>query len=186
MALLVTSVMLYLPANILPIMITDLLGDKNALDDPGRVIALGEGSYPVAGVIFIASIMVPTLKMIAIAWLCWDAKGHGKRDSERMHLIYEVVEFVGRWSMIDVFVIAVLSALVRMGGLMSIYPAMGALMFALVVIMTMFAAMTFDPRLSIVSLNQAMRKSKSMENKSGEAKVQKVSKNWSPVWIFPT
>lgn len=86
--------------------------------------------------------------MIAIGWLCWDAKGHGKRDSERMHLIYEVVEFVGRWSMIDVFVIAVLSALVRMGGLMSIYPAMGALMFALVVIMTMFSAMTFDPRLS--------------------------------------
>ncbi|EEJ6582680.1 paraquat-inducible protein A, partial [Salmonella enterica subsp. enterica] len=87
-------------------------------------------------------------KMIAIAWLCWDAKGHGKRDSERMHFIYEVVEFVGRWSMIDVFVIAVLSALVRMGGLMNIYPAMGALMFALVVIMTMFSAMTFDPRLS--------------------------------------
>lgn len=92
--------------------------------------------------------MVPTLKMIAIAWLCWDAKGHGQRDRERMHLIYEVVEFVGRWSMIDVFVIAVLSALVRMGGLMNIYPAMGALMFALVVIMTMFSAMIFDPRLS--------------------------------------
>ena len=74
--------------------------------------------------------------------------------SERMHLIYEVVEFVGRWSMIDVFVIAVLSALVRMGGLMSIYPAMGALMFALVVMMTMFSAMTFDPSFTrgIVSL----------------------------------
>ncbi|MFP1558616.1 paraquat-inducible protein A [Escherichia coli] len=81
----------------------------------------------VAAVIFLASIMVPTLKMIAIAWLCWDAKGHGKRDSERMHLIYEVVEFVGRWSMIDVFVIAVLSALVRMGGLMSIYPGNGCI-----------------------------------------------------------
>ena len=149
MALLVTSIMLYLPANILPIMITDLLGDKMPSTILAGVILLwGEGSYPVAGVIFIASIMVPTLKMIAIAWLCWDAKGHGKRDSERMHLIYEVVEFVGRWSMIDVFVIAVLSALVRMGGLMSIYPAMGASMFALVVIMTMFAAMTFDPRLS--------------------------------------
>lgn len=149
MALLVTSVMLYLPANILPVMITDLLGDKMPSTILAGVILLwGEGSYPVAGVIFIASIMVPTLKMIAIAWLCLDAKGHGKRDSERMHLIYEVVEFVGRWSMIDVFVIAVLSALVRMGGLMNIYPAMGALMFALVVIMTMFAAMTFDPRLS--------------------------------------
>lgn len=149
MALLVTSLMLYLPANILPIMITDLLGDKMPSTILAGVVLLwGEGSYPVAMVIFIASIMVPTLKMIAIAWLCWDAKGHGRRDSERMHLIYEVVEFVGRWSMIDVFVIAVLSALVRMGGLMSIYPAMGALMFALVVIMTMFAAMTFDPRLS--------------------------------------
>lgn len=149
MALLVTSILLYLPANILPIMITDLLGDKMPSTILAGVILLwSEGSYPVALVIFIASIMVPTLKMIAIAWLCWDAKGHGRRDSERMHLIYEAVEFVGRWSMIDVFVIAVLSALVRMGGLMNIYPAMGALMFALVVIMTMFAAMTFDPRLS--------------------------------------
>lgn len=185
LALLVTSIMLYLPANILPIMVTDLLGSKMPSTILAGVILLwSEGSYPVAAVIFLASIMVPTLKMIAIAWLCWDAKGHGKRDSERMHLIYEVVEFVGRWSMIDVFVIAVLSALVRMGGLMSIYPAMGALMFALVVIMTMFSAMTFDPRLSIVNLNQSMRSPDSMESNNGEAKIQKV-KNWSPVWIFP-
>ncbi len=149
LALLITSIMLYLPANILPIMITELLGSKMPSTILAGVILLwSEGSYPVAMVIFIASIMVPTLKMLAIAWLCWDAKGHGRRDSERMHLIYEVVEFVGRWSMIDVFVIAVLSALVRMGALMNIYPAIGALMFALVVILTMFAAMTFDPRLS--------------------------------------
>ncbi|MDQ8597429.1 paraquat-inducible protein A, partial [Klebsiella aerogenes] len=113
----------------------------------GVVLLWSEGSYPVALVIFIASIMVPTLKMIAIGWLCWSANGNGARDSERMHLIYEVVEFVGRWSMIDVFVIAVLSALVRMGGLMNIYPAIGAVMFALVVVMTMFSAMMFDPRL---------------------------------------
>lgn len=148
MAFLVTSVMLYFPANMMPIMITSLLGD----DMPSTILAgvvllWSEGSYPVALVIFIASIMVPTLKMIAIGWLCWDAKEPGKRDSERMHLIYEVVEFVGRWSMIDVFVIAVLSALVRIGGLMNVYPAPGALMFALVVILTMFAAMVFDPRL---------------------------------------
>ncbi|WP_312688648.1 membrane integrity-associated transporter subunit PqiA [Kosakonia sp.] len=149
MALLATAVLLYLPANILPIMVTDLLGDRMPSTILAGVILLwSEGSYPVALVIFIASIMVPTLKMIGIAWLCIDAKGHGRRDCERMHLIYEVVEFVGRWSMIDVFVIAVLSALVRMGGLMNIYPAMGAIMFALVVIITMFAAMTFDPRLS--------------------------------------
>lgn len=148
-ALLLTSIMLYLPANLLPIMVTELLGSKYPSTILAGVILLwNEGSFPVAMVIFIASIMVPTLKMLAIAWLCLDAKGHGDRDSERMHLIYEVVEFVGRWSMIDVFVIAVLSALVRMGALMNIYPAIGAIMFAFVVILTIFAAMTFDPRLS--------------------------------------
>ncbi|MBK4716297.1 MULTISPECIES: membrane integrity-associated transporter subunit PqiA [Tenebrionibacter/Tenebrionicola group] len=149
LALLLTSIILYLPANLLPVMITDLLGDKMPSTILAGVVLLwSEGSYPVAMVIFIASIMVPTLKMVAIGWLCLDAKGYGRRDSERMHKIYEVVEFVGRWSMIDVFVIAVLSALVRMGALMNIYPAMGALMFALVVIVTMLAAMMFDPRLS--------------------------------------
>ena len=85
LALLVTSIMLYLPANILPIMVTDLLGSKMPSTILAGVILLwSEGSYPVAAVIFLASIMVPTLKMIAIAWLCWDAKGHGKRDSERI------------------------------------------------------------------------------------------------------
>ena len=149
MALLITSIFLYIPANLLPIMITQVLGTPMPSTIMAGVVLLwSEGSYPVAMVILIASIMVPTLKMIAIGWLCWDANSNKEIDRERLHVIYEVVEFVGRWSMIDVFVIAVLSALVRMGGLMNIYPAMGALMFALVVIMTMFAAMTFDPRLS--------------------------------------
>ncbi len=151
MALLITSLLLYIPANLLPIMVTEALGNKiTSTIMAGVVLLWGEGSYPVALVIFIASVMVPSLKMLAIGWLCWDAKKtNGKpRDGERMHTIYEVVEFVGRWSMIDVFVIAVLSALVRMGQLMNIYPAVGAVLFALVVILTMFAAIMFDPRLS--------------------------------------
>ncbi|MBW7982433.1 membrane integrity-associated transporter subunit PqiA [Enterobacillus tribolii] len=148
LALLVTSVMLYIPANLMPIMVTEALGNKlNSTIMAGVIMMWGDGSYPVAAVIFIASIMVPTLKILAIAWLCWDAKYATRGDSERMHFIYEIVEFVGRWSMIDVFVIAVLSALVRMGQLMSIYPAIGALLFAMVVILTMIAAMVFDPRL---------------------------------------
>lgn len=148
MALLITSLLLYVPANIMPIMITESLGNKMSSTIMAGVILLwSDGSYPVALVIFIASIMVPTLKMVAILFLCWDVTGHGKQDGEKMQFIYEVVEFVGRWSMIDVFVIAVLSALVRMGQLMSIYPATGALLFAAVVILTMFAAMTFDSRL---------------------------------------
>lgn len=148
MALLVTSILLYIPANLLPIMITQVLGTPMPSTIMAGVILLwSEGSYPVSMVILIASILVPTLKMIAIGWLCWDASSNKAIDRERLHVIYEVVEFVGRWSMIDVFVIAVLSALVRMGQLMSIYPDIGALLFAGVVILTMFAAMIFDPRL---------------------------------------
>ena len=151
LALLATSIMLYIPANLMPIMVTEALGNQmHSTIMAGVILLWGGGSYPVAMVIFIASIMVPSLKMVAIGWLCWDANGRKKprADGERMHLIYEVVELLGRWSMIDVFVIAVLSALVRMGQLMSIHPATGAVLFALVVILTMFAAMTFDPRLS--------------------------------------
>lgn len=148
MALLVTSVLLYIPANLLPIMITQVLGNPiPSTIMAGVALLWSEGSYPVALVILIASIMVPTLKMITIGWLCWDANSNKEIDRERLHVIYEVVEFVGRWSMIDVFVIAVLAALVRMGQLMSIYPDIGALLFAGVVILTMFAATTFDPRL---------------------------------------
>ncbi|MER1720899.1 paraquat-inducible protein A, partial [Proteus terrae] len=111
-SLLITSLILYIPANLLPIMVTESLGNNIYSTIMAGVILLWEdGSYPVAMVIFIASIMVPSLKMVAIAWLCWDAhKSNGKRDPARMHFLYEVVEYVGRWSMIDVFVIAVLAS----------------------------------------------------------------------------
>ncbi|WON78234.1 membrane integrity-associated transporter subunit PqiA [Serratia sp. UGAL515B_01] len=168
LALLVTSMLLYIPTMLMPIMITEALGNKMPSSVMAGVILLwGEGAYPIAMVIFIASVMVPTLKMLAIGWLCRYANGRSKTnaDSERMHLIYEAVEFVGRWSMIDVFVIAVLSALVRMGQLMSIYPAIGALLFAMVVILTMFAAMTFDPRLIWDRVNETMKKEPQSEGK---------------------
>ncbi|MEI7063464.1 membrane integrity-associated transporter subunit PqiA [Dickeya chrysanthemi] len=148
LALLLTSVLLYVPANLMPIMVTEALGHSITSTIMSGVILLWDsGSWPVALVIFIASIMVPTLKMLAMGWLCWCAYGSRRYDTERLHRVYEVVEFVGRWSMIDVFVIAVLSAMVRMGRLMSIYPAIGAVLFATVVILTMIAAMIFDPRL---------------------------------------
>lgn len=167
MALLITSAMLYVPANVLPIMNTELLGNAAPSTIMAGVIVLwSDGDYPVALVIFIASIMVPTLKMMAIAWLCWDARHpHRQRDSERMHLIYEVVEFVGRWSMIDVFVIAVLSSLVRIGQLMNVYPQIAAVLFAMVVILTMIAAMTFDPRLSWDGLNRKNQKELHLDSK---------------------
>ncbi|MEE3649547.1 MULTISPECIES: membrane integrity-associated transporter subunit PqiA [unclassified Brenneria] len=166
MALLITSVMLYIPSNLMPIMITESLGSLMGSTIMSGVIFLwGSGSYPVAMVIFIASIMVPSLKMLALGWLCWSAGGKGKPDSERLHVVYEIVEFVGRWSMIDVFVIAVLSALVRVGLLMSIYPAIGAVLFASVVILTMFAAMTFDPRLLWDRRDDVLHKESSVDER---------------------
>ncbi|CBJ79926.1 paraquat-inducible protein A, membrane [Xenorhabdus bovienii str. Jollieti] len=165
MALLITSAILYIPANLLPIMVTQALSSHiNSTILEGIILLWSTGSYPVAMVIFIASIMVPILKMLAISWLCWDAKSQSSHDSETMHFIYEMVEFVGRWSMIDVFVIAVLSALVRMGQFMSVYPATGAVLFALVVILTMFASITFDPRLTWDKANHKFELQKNEES----------------------
>lgn len=148
LALLVTALILYIPANLLPIMVTQALGLKLESTIVSGVFFLwGEGSYPIALVIFIASVMVPSLKIMAMTWLCWDAYYGRQGNREQMHFIYEIVEFIGRWSMIDVFVIAVLSALVHMGQLMNIYPDIGATLFGMVVIITMLASITFDPRL---------------------------------------
>ena len=149
LALLLTSIMLYIPANLLPVMTTNTFGSAlHSTIMDGVILLWDDGSYPVALVIFIASIMVPSLKMIGIAWLCLDSKGYGNRDPHRMHFIYELVEYVGRWSMIDVFVITILASLVQMGQLMNIVPALGVIFFGSVVILTMFAALTFDPRLT--------------------------------------
>lgn len=147
-ALLMTSVILYIPANILPIMVTVALGDNISSTILSGVVSLwNDESYPVAMIVFIASILIPTLKMFAIGSLCLYATGKGKTSSKHMHIMYEVVEFVGRWSMLDIFVIAVLTALVKMGNLMGVYPEIGAVFFASVVILTMIASTMYDPRL---------------------------------------
>ena len=147
-ALLLTSIMLYIPANVLPIMITVALGDNISSTILSGVISLwDEGSYPVAIIVFVASILIPSLKMIAIGSLCLYALGKGQRSSKYMHIMYEIVEFVGRWSMLDIFVISVLSALVKMGNLMGVFPEIGAVFFASVVVLTMIASNMYDPRL---------------------------------------
>ena len=164
MALLISSLVLYVSANVLPVMITNTLGSR--LDSTimsGVILLWGDGSYPVAIIIFIASIMVPSLKILAIGWLCLDAKGYGNPDPAKMHFIYELVEYVGRWSMIDVFVIVVLSSLVQMGRLMCVSPAIGVILFAAVVTLTMFAAMTFDPRLTWDRCNMVAQSSIRLE-----------------------
>ena len=147
-ALLVTACILYLPANLLPIMVTESLGQSHYSTILGGVVLLWNmGSYPIALVIFIASVLVPITKILALFWLCYTVyrqDGHHRRGRTRL---YRMTEFIGRWSMVDVFVVAVLAALIRMGKLMSIYPGAAAVAFAAVVVVTMIAAMLFDPRL---------------------------------------
>lgn len=147
-ALLITSIILYIPANTLPMMYTRFLGQDEPSTIIGGVIELWRmGSYPIAAVIFIASVFVPVAKIVILIWLNTSVqRGSLEQHNERVFW-YRVTEFVGRWSMVDVFVVAILVSLIQLGNAMSIYPGPAALAFCAVVIMTMLAAMTFDSRL---------------------------------------
>ncbi|MDO6515417.1 MULTISPECIES: PqiA/YebS family transporter subunit [unclassified Neptuniibacter] len=147
-AFLITGALLYIPANIYPIMHTRLLGADEPSTILGGVVLLWQhGSYPIALIVFIASILIPIVKMLALFWLALSVQaGHQNRVSERIWM-YRMTELIGRWSMIDVFVVAVLVALVQLGGLASILPGIAVTAFAGVVILTMLSAINFDPRL---------------------------------------
>lgn len=147
-ALLFTSVLLYIPANVLPIMNTQFFGVEEPSTILGGVILLWQmGSFPIAIIIFIASVVVPVGKLIILIWLNYSVqKGLEIRQHERIFW-YRVTEFIGRWSMVDVFVVAVLVSLIQLGNTMNVYPGPAAIAFCCVVILTMLAAMTFDTRL---------------------------------------
>nr|WP_245598290.1 paraquat-inducible protein A [Halomonas halodenitrificans] len=147
-ALLAGAAIMYIPANVYPIMTTTSLGHSSPSTIIGGVVGLiGMGSWPVAVIIFIASIIVPVGKLVALAWLCLVVKRSDELNAATRTRLYRITEFIGRWSMIDVFVVAILVALIRAGSLMSIEPGPAALAFGSVVVITMLAAMSFDPRL---------------------------------------
>jgi paraquat-inducible protein A len=129
-------------------MLSTRLGQTEPKTIIGGVVELiNAGSWPIALIIFTASIIVPVLKVLALGWLCLRV-GKNSEVSHRSRIrLYRIIEFIGRWSMVDVFVVAILVALIRAGNLMSINPGPAALAFAMVVILTMLAAISFDPRL---------------------------------------
>ena len=147
-ALIITSVVLYIPANILPIMNTRLLGQDDPSTILGGVILLWNmGSYPIALVIFVASIVVPVAKIIVLAWLNYSVQTEQKNLTIERIKLYRLAEFVGRWSMVDVFVVIILASLIQLGNAMSIYPGAATIAFSGVVVVTMLAAMSFDSHL---------------------------------------
>ncbi len=147
-ALLATATVLYIPANVYPIMTTTVFGASEPSTIIGGVLSFAyHGDLPIALIIFTASVLVPVSKILALGWLCMNAQRRVPRDRVISARLYRMVEFIGRWSMVDVFVVAILAALLQAGAVLSIAPGVAALAFASVVVVSMFAAMSFDPRL---------------------------------------
>jgi len=142
------GIIAFVPANTYPMLKTATLGKESASTLLGGIEQLlHHGSFAIAGIVFFASIVIPSSKFLAIAWLAIGIGRPSRVSTHRRHQIYEVVEFVGRWSMIDVFVVAILTALVQLGSAASIHPGIAAVSFALSVAFTMLSAQSFDPRL---------------------------------------
>ena len=147
-ALLLAGVVLYLPANLLPIMTTTQLGQTQSDTIMSGVLHLIHlGSWPIALVVFIASVVVPIAKIVVMAYLLHSARYGIQGKTKKRTAMYRLTEFIGRWSMVDVFVVCLLVAMVQFGLLANIEPSSATLAFAAVVILTMLAAEVFDQRL---------------------------------------
>lgn len=154
-ALAATAAILYVPANLLPIMTVTSLGRGQPDTIVSGVIELiHAGMWPVAMLVFFASITVPVLKLVGLAYLLLAVHRRSTARLRDRTRIYRIIEGVGRWSMVDVFMIGILAALVALGNLASIEPGPGALAFCGVVIVTILASMAFDPRLMWDTLDE--------------------------------
>jgi paraquat-inducible protein A len=147
-AWLLVGIICYIPANTYPIMVTRFLGSTLESTIIGGVIDLAHhGAWALALIVGVASIGIPVSKFLAIAYLAWSVQFRVEMPVHRRIHLYEAVEFIGRWSMIDVFVVAILVATVQLGFLASIQPGPAAVFFAMSVICTMISAQAIDPRL---------------------------------------
>jgi paraquat-inducible protein A len=147
-ALVLAALILYIPANAFPVMTTTYVG-KSQSDTilSGVQYLIESGMWPLAAIVFFASVTVPVVKLVVLSYLLLSIQYRSHwRPKDRTRL-YRLTELVGRWSMVDIFVVAILVALVRIGNFATIEPGIGATAFGAVVVLTMFAAMTFDPRI---------------------------------------
>jgi paraquat-inducible protein A len=147
-AFIIAAAILYIPANVLPIMVTgSIFGSQKDTIMSGVVYLWTSGSWPLALVVFIASVLVPMAKLISLIILVVSVQRRSRWQPIQRTRLYRMVELVGKWSMLDVYVVTMLVALVQLGALATIAPGPGAMAFGAVVVLTIFAAMSFDPRL---------------------------------------
>ncbi len=147
-ALLIAASILYFPANLYPILTLISFGKSTTNTIMGGVIELANsGQWSIAAIVFVASVFVPIFKIAALFFLVLSVHLKMNWKTRQRALLYRFTEYVGRWSMIDIFMISILIALVKLQAIATVTAGPGAIAFAAVVIITMFAAMTFDPRL---------------------------------------
>ena len=147
-ALLFAAFLLYVPANVLPIMRTaSLFGRQSDTILSGILYLWTSGSWPLAIIVFIASFMVPLAKLVVLSALLISVQLRLPWSPERRTVLYRVLETIGRWSMLDIFVMTILVAVVQLPSLAQIEAEPGAVAFGAVVVLTMLAAFSFDPRL---------------------------------------
>lgn len=148
LALIVAAYILYIPANVYPIMTVISFGEG----EPDTILSgvqslLASGMWPLAVVVFFASIIVPLIKLFGLTFLLVSVHYKWRWRPKQRTILYRITEAVGRWSMIDIFMISILVALVRLEAIATVEPGAAATSFAAVVVLTMFASMSFDPRL---------------------------------------
>lgn len=158
MALWFAALLAFILGNIYPIMTTESIsGNSDSTIIGGVATLFDHGSYLIAIVVFVASIVVPLSKFMVIAFLVVSISADWKTSQHQRHQMHQAIEFIGRWSMIDVFVVAALAALIQLGDIINIKPGIGIYAFALSVILTMMSAMYFDPRVIWDSGNDKRR-----------------------------
>jgi paraquat-inducible protein A len=147
-ALLIAAAILYVPANMLPVLTSHTLGSSESDTIlSGAVYLYTSGSWPLALIVVIASVMIPLGKIAALAYLLISVQRNSVTRTQDRARMYRVVEFIGRWSMLDVFVDTFIVALIQLPPFMSEQAGPGVVFFMAVVVLTMLAAQSFDPRL---------------------------------------
>jgi paraquat-inducible protein A len=147
-ALVIAAMVFYIPANVLPMTITSAIGTVSAdTIMSGVIYFMQHGSWEIALIIFTASVFVPFLKFIILIYLLLSVQFKWVKQPKNLTRLYRFTEAIGRWSMLDIYVVTILVALVKLGFLANIEAGPAALYFALVVVTTMVAAESFDPRL---------------------------------------
>lgn len=144
----IAALVMFIPANLFPMMTVSTLGKSEASTIlEGIAIFIQLDMYPIALIIFIASFIIPLTKIFGLSVLIYHTKKHSKLSRRKQTKLFSLIEVLGQWSMLDVFVVVVLAAVVNFGFFTSIEAEIGLTYFALMVIFTMFASASFDSRL---------------------------------------